>query len=214
MTPAAALAPARRPPTPSRASKGELTRAQVLAAAVEQASAAGFESLTIGTLAGRTGLSKSGLFAHFGSKQELQLAALDEAGRQFAEAVFLPALKAPRGVRRLRALFDNWVAWPRRAKLPGGCPIDAATREYHHQPGPMREAVIERQRQLDRELRKAVQLAVETGELAPRTDAHEFALEFLGIVMVLYRSELVAGREEAQRRARAAFDRLVRRHAA
>ena len=110
-----------------RTTKGEETRAQILAAAVEQASAAGFESLTIGSLAERTGMSKSGLFAHFGSKVELQMAALDEAARQFTEAVFMPALKAPRGVKRLRALFENWITWPHRAKLPGGCPIDAAS---------------------------------------------------------------------------------------
>src|SRR5512141_1427160 len=170
--------------------KGEQTRSQILAAAVAQASAAGFESLTIGSLAERTGLSKSGLFAHFGSKVELQVAALDEAARQFTEQVFLPALKAPRGVKRLRALFENWITWPHRAKLPGGCPIDAATREYDHQPGPMRDAVIERQRLLDRELAKTVQLAIDTGELAAGTDAAEVAFGLLGIVLVFYRSEL------------------------
>ena len=79
-----------------RASKGEETRAQILDAAVQQASEAGFESLTIGTLAERTGLSKSGLFAHFGSRTELQIATLDESARRFTEAVFLPALKVPR----------------------------------------------------------------------------------------------------------------------
>ena len=92
--------------------KGEETRAQILAAAVRQASEAGFESLTIGSLAETTGLSKSGLFAHFGSKLELQMAALDEAARHFTENVFLPALKAPRGLRRLRALMDT-AARPR-----------------------------------------------------------------------------------------------------
>src|SRR6202171_4317919 len=152
--------------TATKQTKGEETRSQILSAAVEQASSAGFESLTIGTLAEKTGMSKSGLFAHFGSKLELQIASLDECARQFTEAVFLPALKAPRGVRRLRALFENWITWPQRANLPGGCPIDAARREYDHQPGPMRDAVLERQRLLDRELSKAVQLAVDTGELA------------------------------------------------
>src|SRR6186713_3405423 len=139
--------------------KGEDTRAQILAAAVDQASRCGYESLTIGTLAEKTGMSKSGLFAHFGSKLDLQLAALDEAARQFAEQVFAPALKAPRGLRRLRCLFDNWISWPQRANLPGGCPIDAASREYQHQPGPMRDGIVERQNRLDRELARAVQLA-------------------------------------------------------
>jgi AcrR family transcriptional regulator len=192
--------------------KGEETRAQILAAAVEQASSSGFESLTIGTLAEKTGMSKSGLFAHFGSKLDLQIAALDESARQFTEAVFLPSLKAPRGVKRLRALFDNWITWPQRAKLPGGCPIDAASREYDHQPGPMREAVIERQRLLDRELAKAVQLAIDTGELAEKTDPRQVAFEFLAIILVFYRSEMVLGTEEAHRRARHAFDRLLEQY--
>src|SRR5690349_2563349 len=139
-------------------SKGEETRAQILDAAVVQASKSGFESLTIGSLAEKTGMSKSGLFAHFGSKEELQIAALDEAARRFTERVFLPAMKAPRGLKRLRALFDNWITWPERASLPGGCPVDQATREYQHQPGPMREAVLERQKLLDRELTKSVQM--------------------------------------------------------
>src|SRR6187455_2797623 len=100
--------------TARTATKGEETRAAILGAAVEQASACGFESLTIGTLAEKTGMSKSGLFAHFGSKHDLQLAALDEAARQFTEAVFMPALKAPRGLKRFRALIENWINWPHR----------------------------------------------------------------------------------------------------
>ena len=193
--------------------KGEETRAQILTAAVQQASEAGFESLTIGGLADKTGMSKSGLFAHFGSKLELQLAALDEAARQFSEMVFLPALKAPRGVKRLRALFDNWLVWPARAELHGGCPIDGATREYDHQPGPMREAVLERQRQLDRELTRAVQLAIDTGELRPGADPAQVAFAMLGIILVCFRSQLTLGAEESARRARIAFDQLLAQYA-
>jgi AcrR family transcriptional regulator len=189
--------------------KGEETRSQILAAAVEQASASGYESLTIGSLAEKTGMSKSGLFAHFGSKQELQIATLDEAARQFTEAVFLPAMKVPRGLRRLRALFENWINWPQRARLPGGCPIDAASREYHHQPGVMRDIVIERQKVLDRELSKAVQMAIDGGEFAAGTDARQFAFDMLGIVLVLHRAELLLGTAEATRHAHVAFDRLI-----
>ncbi len=197
--------------TAIRPTKGEETRAQILAAAVDQASFGGFESLTIGTLAEKTGMSKSGLFAHFGSKLDLQIAALDESARQFTAAVFMPALKAPRGVRRLRALIDHWITWPQRASLPGGCPIDAASREYQHQPGPMRDAIVDRQRQLDGALSKAVELAVETGELARSTDTRQFAFEFLAIILVFYRSEMVLGADESRKRARTAFEHLVER---
>ena len=200
-------------PIPARtASKGEETRAAILAAAVEQASASGFESLTIGSLAEKTGMSKSGLFAHFGSKLELQIAALDEASRLFTEGVMMPAMKAPRGLKRVRAIFDGWVGWPQRASLPGGCPIDSATREYHHQPGPMRDAVIERQRLLGREISKAVHMAVEAGELRADTEAGQFVFDMFGIILACYRTELMLGTEEANRRARVAFDRLVDHH--
>ena len=195
----------------TRPTKGEETRAQILAAAVDQASSGGFESLTIGTLAEKTGMSKSGLFAHFGSKLDLQIAALDESARQFTDAVFRPALKAPRGVRRLRTLIENWITWPQRASLPGGCPIDAASREYQHQPGPMRDAILDRQRQLDAALSRAVQLAVETGELAASTDTRQFAFEFLAIILVFYRYEMVLGPDESRKRARTAFENLVER---
>ena len=194
--------------------KGEETRAQILAAAVRQASAAGFESLTIGSLAETTGLSKSGLFAHFGSKVDLQMAALDEAARQFTEAVFLPALKAARGLKRLRALMELWLKWPNSSDLPGGCPIDAALREYDHQPGPMRDAVFDRQRQLDREMQKMVRLAVDTGELRKDTDVELVAFEAMGIVMSYYRAKHLHGAAAATRRARAALERLIETHSA
>lgn len=197
------------PSTAIRTTKGEETRALILAAAVEQASSGGFESITIGTLAEKTGLSKSGLFAHFGSRMELQIAALDESARRFTETVFMPALKAPRGLKRLRTLFDNWLGWTGRVNLPGGCPLDAASREYDHRPGPMRDAVLERERQVVRELAKAVQMAIETGELAAATDAQQVVFEFMAIVMAFYRSEITFGHEQAAKRAHSAFDRML-----
>jgi AcrR family transcriptional regulator len=192
--------------------KGEETRAQILAAAVEHASRFGFESLTIGTLAEKTGMSKSGLFAHFGSKLDLQLAALDEAARMFTEEVFMPALKAPRGMKRLKALFENWITWPERASLPGGCPVDAATREYIHTPGAMRDAAVERQKQLSRELTKTVQMAIDAGELAPHTNPIGVAFEMVGLVLSSYRYTPLRNAEESYKLARAGFDRLIEAH--
>ena len=197
-----------------KASKGEETRAQILDAAVQQASEAGFESLTIGTLAERTGLSKSGLFAHFGSRTDLQIAALDESSRRFTEAVFLPALKLPRGLKRVHALFENWIVWPQRAKLRGSCPLQAASAEYDDQPGPMRDAVAERQRHLASELAKAVQMAVDSGELRAATDARQFVFEMLGLVLVYYHTQRLLGDAGAAARARAGFERLVDDHRA
>lgn len=192
-----------------KATKGEETRAQILDAAVQQASEAGFESLTIGTLAERTGMSKSGLFAHFGSRTELQIATLDEAARRFTEAVFVPALKAPRGLKRLRSLFDHWIVWPVHAKLRGSCPILAASAEYDDRPGPMRDAVAERQRTLVRELVRAVQMAKETGDLRPEVDPGQMVFEMFGFVLACYHTQRLLGDAGSEARARAAFERLL-----
>ena len=192
-----------------RQTKGETTRALILEAAVQQASEGGFESITIGTLAERTKLSKSGLFAHFGSRQELQIAAMDEAGRRFTEAVFLPALKAPRGLRRLRALFEGWVRWPEMAQLSGSCPLYAAAAEYDDKPGSMRDAVVERQALLARELAKSVRMAIETGELDAQADPEQIAFEMIGIVLAMYQSQRLMGDGKAALRAATAFNRLV-----
>jgi AcrR family transcriptional regulator len=197
-----------------KARKGEETRAQILEAAIQQASEAGLESLTIGTLATRAGLSKSGLFAHFGSRVELQIAVLDEAARRFTEAVFMPALQVPRGLRRLQSLFENWISWPEHAKLRGSCPIQAAAAEFDDLPGPMRDAVAERQRALGRELSRAVKMAVESGELRQDTDPRQFVFEMFGLVLACYQTQRLLGDEGAAKRALAGFDRLVEAHRA
>ena len=103
--------------------KGERTRAAILDAGFRIVSQAGLEGLTIGTLAEATGMSKSGLFAHFGSREELLLAVLAHGQAQFGEVVFQPALAKPRGLPRVRAMFVNWLDWTESAELPGGCPM-------------------------------------------------------------------------------------------
>src|SRR5512143_3621128 len=132
--------------------KGDQTRAAILDVALAQASRSGFESLTIGSLAERAGLSKSGLFAHFGSREELQVAAIEAAAARFTESVFRPALKARRGLPRLRALFDHWLDWTSRSGLTHGCPMQAAAIEFDDRPGPVRDAVVEHFARLEREL--------------------------------------------------------------
>src|ERR671937_389400 len=98
--------------------KGEQTRQAILARAFELANVVGVSNVTIGRLAEATGLSKSGLFAHFGSKEALEVAVVEEAARQFVQEVMVPALRKPRGEPRVRALFDSWMRWGQR---PGGC---------------------------------------------------------------------------------------------
>src|SRR2546422_10880596 len=166
--------------------KGEHTRAAILDAALAQASESGFESLTIGSLAERVGLSKSGLFAHFGSREELQIAAIEAAAARFTETVFLPALKAKRGLPRLRALFEHWLDWTARTGLTHGCPMQAAAVEFDDRPGPVRDAVVEHFARLERELGRAVELAVGQGHLRADLDVGQFVFDMMGIIFAYY----------------------------
>jgi AcrR family transcriptional regulator len=189
--------------------KGEHTRAAILDAALAQASETGFESLTIGSLAERVGLSKSGLFAHFGSREDLQVAAIEAAAARFTETVFLPALKARRGLPRLRALFDNWLEWTARSGLSHGCPMQAAAVEFDDRPGPVRDAVIEHFARLDRELGRAVELAIAQDHLRADLDVGQFVFDMLGVIYAYYHSTRLFQGGNAAFRARAAFERLV-----
>lgn len=218
----AAASPARRAPRPGAstgvagfapaaapgATKGELTRALILDAALQHASVHGFEALTIGSLAERTGLSKSGLFAHFGSKEDLQIATLDEAARRYQEAAILPALRAPRGLARLKALFEHWLDWTARSALTS-CPMMAAAGEFDRRDGPMRDAVEGHLRRLHQETARSVTMVVANGEFRLDTDAEQFAFELFGIIATYYRSRNLFRDPAAATRARAAFARLV-----
>jgi AcrR family transcriptional regulator len=189
--------------------KGEQTRTAIVDAALAQASASGFESLTIGALAQRLRLSKSGLFAHFGSRRELQLAAIDAAAARFGETVFLPALKAPRGLPRLRALFENWLGWTVRGGLAHGCPMQAAAAEYDDCPGPLRDAVVGHFDRLESEVARTVKLAVEQGHLRANLDVELFVFEMVGILFSHQHHARLLHRKRAAARARQAFERLL-----
>src|SRR5271170_7013359 len=190
-------------------SKGEHTRAAILDAALAQASRSGFESLTIGSLAERAGLSKSGLFAHFGSREELQVAAIEAAAARFTQTVFIPALRAPRGLPRLCALFEQWLAWTTHCGLAHGCPMQAAAVEFDDHPGPIRDAVIEHVAGLERSLVRAVELAVGQGHLRSDLDCGQFVFEMMGVILAYYHNARLFEPHRAEVRARVAFDRLV-----
>lgn len=193
--------------------KGEHTRQAILDEAFSLASCVGVSGLSIGILADRTKMSKSGLFAHFGSKEELQLAVLREAQQRFAEVVLRPAFRQPRGLARLRAVVVNWLDWTREANLPGGCVINAAAAEFDDQPGPLRDEVRRGLTALRRSLVETVVKAVEAGDLRADTDAEQFAFEMEGIYQVTQQSRRLLNDPDADRRALVAFDRLVRDYA-
>jgi AcrR family transcriptional regulator len=171
-------ASARRP-----IAKGEATREFILDSAVTLAREVGLSGLSIGMLAERTGMSKSGLFAHFGAKGELQLAVLKAAQQRFDDAVARPAFLAPRGLPRLRGLFEGWLHWSADQPGPGGCVILAAASEFDDRPGPIRDFLCAQQEGWLTGLRRTIGFAMEAGELPQDTDTRQFAFEIFGLIL-------------------------------
>ncbi|WLT33082.1 TetR/AcrR family transcriptional regulator [Geothrix sp. PMB-07] len=173
MTPAA---PKTLVPLP--ANKGALTRQAILQEAMDLASVSGLEGLTIGSLAEATGLSKSGLFAHFGSKEELQLATVQAARALFIEQVFAPALAAPRGLKRLCAALVSWLNYAEREMFRGGCFFAAVSVEFDSRPGPVKDMVAACMGDWRASLARLVSEAKESGELSRGADPDQLAFEF------------------------------------
>ena len=192
--------------------KGERTRAAILGEALRLVSKAGLDGLTIGTLAEATGMSKSGLFAHFGSREELLLAVLAHGQAEFTEVVFQPAMAKPRGLPRLRALFVNWLDWTESAELPGGCPMIGGATEVDDKPGPVRDMLAGGQRTWIETLKRAVRQAVEEEQLAKDTDPEQIAFEMFGIALVVHHHRRLLGYKKARERALAALDSLFNRN--
>jgi AcrR family transcriptional regulator len=197
----------------AKPSKGEQTRAAILDQAVELASRVGLEGLTIGSLAEATGMSKSGLFAHFGSREDLQLATLEHVKASFGEQVLAPVLRMDRGLPRLRALFQSWLDW-KTAPGPGGCVLQSAAHEYDDRPGRIRDSVVDGQRQALAMIERAARLAIQEGHLRSETDPAQIAFEMYGQVLVCHNHRRLLGDREARKRALLAFDALMSRHIA
>lgn len=198
----------------SPSGKGEQTRATILDRALDIASRLGLEGLTIGSLAEATGMSKSGLFAHFGSREDLQLAVLEHGAHRFGEHVLARAVTIDRGLPRLRALFEHWVDWTASSGLPGGCILLSAAHEYDDRPGAIRDAVADGQRRGLAVIERAVRLAIDEGHLLADADPAQIAFEMLGLILVTHNHRRLLGDREARGRALAAFDNLMSRHAA
>jgi AcrR family transcriptional regulator len=195
-------------------SKGEETRERIVERAWRLASRDGLSGLSIGKLATELGLSKSGLFAHFGSKEGLELEVLKAAAEQFTERVMKPAFAAPRGVARLRKLFKGWLAWANDPAQPGGCVFLAAAAELDDAEGPQRDFLVSSQASLLSALAKAARLAVETGELRADLDSEQLAFEMLGVVMAYHHTRRLLRDPKADARAKHAFERLLATNAA
>lgn len=196
--------------------KSEKTRAAILEDALSLASRIGLEGLTIGSLAKRNGMSKSGLFAHFASKEGLQIQVLEAARVRFVRTVVAPALREPRGVARVQALFDGWLTWAESDLLPGGCPFVSAASELDDRPGGARDALVSIQRDWFDTLQHAAKTAVDEGEFAATLDPADWAFEVWGIALAYHHHRRLMRDPAAALRAQRAFaNRLERaRHAA
>jgi len=189
--------------------KGETTRAAILDRALATASEIGLEGLSIGGLAKDVGMSKSGLFGHFQSKEDLQIQVLETAIGRFVARVVTPAFKEPRGLPRLRALLENWLEWSRQPGLPGGCIFIAAANEMDDRPGAVRDRLVAYQRDWIDTLSMAARIAVEEGHLTPDLDTEQFAYDFYALIMGYHLYSRLMRDHDAEARARRSFERLL-----
>jgi len=195
-------------------SKGEETRERIVDRAWRLAGRDGLSGLSIGKLASELGLSKSGLFAHFGSKEGLEVEVLKVAAERFTQQVIRPALQAPRGVARLRKMFKGWLGWANDPAQPGGCVFLAAAAELDDGEGPQRDYLVAAQSSLLATLAKAARIAIEEGELRRDLDGDQFAFEMLGVVMAYHHARRLLRDPKAETRAKSAFERLLTSNAA
>jgi AcrR family transcriptional regulator len=195
-------------------SKGEATRQSILGRATALASEVGLAGLTIGRLADDLGLSKSGLFAHFRSKEALEVQVLDHATQLFVANVLKPAFRAPRGEPRLRALIARLLDWPENGGLPGGCPILGAAAELDDRPGPARDALVAQQTEWLTTLANLARVAVAEGHFHKRLaaeGAQQFAFEFYGIQAAYHHLQHLLQHAHAREHAQTAYDGLLAR---
>ncbi|HEX4335628.1 MAG TPA: TetR/AcrR family transcriptional regulator [Polyangiaceae bacterium] len=190
-------------------SKGSDTRQRILEQALALASTTGIEGLTLGVLASSLELSKSGLFAHFRSREALQVAVLEVATERFREHVVIPALRAPRGEPRLRALITKWVEWGSAKFQPGGCIFIAAAAELDDRPGPVRDVLVKAQRDWFATISQAARSAVEEKHFRADVDPDQFAFEVYGIALSYHHHSRLMHQPNAFARAQVAFERLV-----
>jgi AcrR family transcriptional regulator len=189
--------------------KGELTRQAILERATALASRVGLEGVTIGRLSEELGLSKSGLFAHFGAKQALEVEVLRFAADRFVDGVVRPALAAPRGEPRVRAVFDRWMAWDRSRVVPGGCLFVAAATELDDRPGRARDELVRLQRDWLETIATCFRTGITEGHFQRDADPEQFAHDLYAVMLGYHHATRLMGDPAAEARARAGFEALL-----
>ncbi len=192
--------------------KGEQTRAAILATACDMAAREGLEGLTIGALSARMRMSKSGVFAHFGSREDLQRAVLHAYEQRFVAEVLVPGIAAPRGLPRLQAIVEHWL---RRTveEAASACIWISGAAEYDDRPGPVRDELVAMVRAWQRELERAIRQAVDAGHLSPHTDAAQLIFELYAVMLAVHHDARLLQDSEALVRARSALQRVLTTYA-
>ena len=189
--------------------KGELTRAAILDVALDLASRDGLEGLTIGLLADKMNMSKSGVFAHFGSREDLQIEVVKLYHHHFEQEVFYPSMKEPRGLARLQTMFARWV---RRVsvEIASGCIYISGAVEYDDRPGAIREELAGMVRAWKNALRRCVVQTIEMGHLSTQTDPDQLVFEMYGLVLALHHDARFLKLPGSVNRAEVGFERLIK----
>ncbi len=196
---------------PKNSLKGQQTKAAIVHAALNLATHIGLEGLSIGALAERMQMSKSGVFAHFGSREELQVSVVREYHARFEEEVFYPAMKAERGLPRLRALFGHWIA--RTAiEIDQGCIYISGAIEFEDRDGPVRDALVTSMTLWLNALKRAAAQAKATGELTPDTDEAQVTFEIHGLILTLHYQARFMRSADALARAQTSFEHILARY--
>ncbi len=188
--------------------KGELTRAAILDVALELSSRDGLEGLTIGLLADRMNMSKSGVFAHFGSREDLQLEVVKLYHHRFEQEVFYPSVREPRGLPRLESMFDRWLKRV-SVEIASGCIYISGAVEYDDRPGPIREELVSMVQAWQGALQRSARQAIEAGDLRPDTDAEQLVYEMYGLILALHHDARFLRMPGSVERARRGFERLI-----
>jgi AcrR family transcriptional regulator len=191
--------------------RDEDAQTKIVDRALAMAHEVGLEGLSLGALAAALKRSKSGLFAHFQSKEALQLAVLQEAIQRFGKLVIFPALAKPAGGPQLEALFDGYLAWVRGHDQNTGCIFMALAQEYDDRPGPVRDLLVDSQRKWRNTIKKVVQGAVQEGHLRSDLDVEQFSYEMLGTAMAFQQEHKLLANPQSEQKARAAFEGLLAR---
>lgn len=193
--------------------KGQLTKATIIEAALGLATQIGLEGLSIGVLAEVTQMSKSGVFAHFGSREELQISVIREYFGRFEQEVFFPALHAERGLPRVEALFHNWMKRV-AIEIQSGCIFISGAVEFDDRPGPVRDALATSVQTWLSALFRAVVLAKQCGHLLPDADEHQMAFEIHGLILALHYEARFLKNPGSIERANQGFANILARYGA